>query len=138
MCALGHTVTKVWEVSVGRCEEPWGLSPVFLSLRQVFSAAGGSPSVTGLSLSPTYSCQSHWPAMCFSRPGGFRQCPRAMHSLSPEHSLSSTGLKHKAKRSINDILADKHLRRDSAHVQVRAGWRLDGSNVQPVGDRAWP
>jgi hypothetical protein len=94
--------------------------------------------VTGLSLSPTYSCQSHWPAMCFSRPGGFRQCPRAMHSLSPEHSLSSTGLKHKAKRSINDILADKHLRRDSAHVQVRAGWRLDGSNVQPVGDRAWP
>lgn len=35
------------------------------------------------------------------------------------------GLKHKAKRSINDILADKHLRRDSAHVQKCIDWNRE-------------
>ncbi|XP_057640689.1 protein-arginine deiminase type-1 [Chionomys nivalis] len=35
------------------------------------------------------------------------------------------GLKHKTKRSINDILADKHLRRDSVHVQKCIDWNRD-------------
>ncbi|XP_028609795.1 protein-arginine deiminase type-1 [Grammomys surdaster] len=35
------------------------------------------------------------------------------------------GLKHKMKRSINDILADRHLRRDSAHVQECIDWNRE-------------
>ncbi|NP_062205.1 protein-arginine deiminase type-1 [Rattus norvegicus] len=35
------------------------------------------------------------------------------------------GLKHKTKRSINDILADRHLRRDSAHVQKCIDWNRE-------------
>ncbi|XP_055467238.1 protein-arginine deiminase type-1 [Psammomys obesus] len=36
--------------------------------------------------------------------------------------LQFEGLKHKMKRSINDILADKHLKRDSIHVQECIDW----------------
>ncbi|XP_040613464.1 protein-arginine deiminase type-1 [Mesocricetus auratus] len=35
------------------------------------------------------------------------------------------GLKHKAKRSINSILADEHLRRDSTHVQKCIDWNRE-------------
>ncbi|XP_036035046.1 protein-arginine deiminase type-1 [Onychomys torridus] len=35
------------------------------------------------------------------------------------------GLKHKAKRSINDMLADRHLRRDSMHVQKCIDWNRE-------------
>lgn len=54
------------------------------------------------------------------------------------HSLSFTGLKRKVKRSINEILADKHLRRDSIHVQVRTGPWPGGGKVRGVGDMAQP
>lgn len=123
---------------MGSCEEPRGLPPAFLSLHQVFAAAGNSLSLPGLSLSPAYFCQSLWPALRFFRPGSSKQCPRVTHSLSVplnSRSLSSTGLKHKTKRSINDILADKHLRRDSAHVQVRqdGGWVVAMSRLCGTG-----
>ncbi|XP_051027269.1 protein-arginine deiminase type-1 [Acomys russatus] len=39
--------------------------------------------------------------------------------------LQFDGLKHKTKRSINDILADKHLRRDSMHVQECIDWNRE-------------
>lgn len=109
---------------MGSCEEPRGLPPAFLSLHQVLNCSWKQPLSVWLFAFPAYFCQTLWPALCFFRPGGSRQCPRVTHSLSVplnSRSLSSTGLKHKAKRSINDILADKHLRRDSAHVQVRQG-----------------
>ncbi|EGW12396.1 Protein-arginine deiminase type-1 [Cricetulus griseus] len=35
------------------------------------------------------------------------------------------GLKHKTKRSINNILADRHLRRDSTHVQECIDWNRE-------------
>lgn len=38
------------------------------------------------------------------------------------HCLSLlAGLKHQAKISINEMLADRHLRRDNLHAQVGAG-----------------
>lgn len=118
----------MWEVRAGSCEEPWGFFSASLTLlpSPVLAAVGtsllasGLFSLTFLLLLVALACTALLQAWGL-------QAVSLNHTLSCmsvselTHCLSFTGLKHKTKRSINDILADKHLRRDSVHVQVRAG-----------------
>ncbi|KAM6172196.1 protein-arginine deiminase type-1 [Erethizon dorsatum] len=70
-----------------------------------------------------------------SDPKGFRMLlasPRACLKLFQEkkeegygEAAQFDGLRHKAKRSINEMLADKHLRSDSIHVQKCIDWNRE-------------
>lgn len=148
----------MWEVRAGSCEEPWGFFPASLTLlpSPVLATAGTTLLVSSLFSSTILlvlallacillvlallACTVLLQA-CGLQAVSLNPRPVLSVCLSvPEltHCPSITGLKHKTKRSINDILADRHLRRDSVHVQVRAGQRLGGGKIQGVGDTAQP
>lgn len=138
----------MWEVRAGSCEEPWGFFPTSLTLlpSPVLAAAGTTLLVSSLFSSTILLVLALLACIVLLQACGLQAVslnPRPVLSVClsvPEltHCPSITGLKHKTKRSINDILADRHLRRDSVHVQVRAGQRLGGGKIQGVGDTAQP
>lgn len=138
----------MWEVRAGSCEEPWGFFPASLTLlpSPVLAAAGTTLLVSSLFSSTILLVLALLACIVLLQACGLQAVslnPRPVLSVClsvPEltHCPSFTGLKHKTKRSINDILADRHLRRDSVHVQVRAGQRLGGGKIQGVGDTAQP